>query len=670
MSQNPHEPAGPSTISAVSSIVTDGTSQEASGGNRQPQGQPISSTAEPRPFATSFPNRNQYTPPYTPGESHTGSTTFPLGEGAPIESDVEILCPQVQAFEGSAHDTGAGFPQNTTPPGQMDTPCRGKVRDTIMVESAIETQPKDWDARHMHQRRIEKSPSVHGSRSGTHSSSHSLPKDSSPVPETGSRHEYSQPSQLRDVGYTPYRHNDNHQSYYSTDRYPMRGLSPDPVRGAVSIRGRSPSPKSLVDDHEEASNRLDHDVSDTRTNRVRSQSSSSISGIESRRESLSRSQSRDLISTHIHHRRGYTPPRLDTQPKSQWTRPASPVHTADVLHHKENATLPVPRAEVRFSLASRLDFASIKKTSTPIIPHSEAEAPVTRTSPPYRFGKMRSEDYGMDGRPTRRRLQDRIDGNQTGPFGSKFSLRCPYSHRVNGADDCHDKHQPHPGYTSDEWRDVMDFVQRFRHAPPQLTKEGCVYHPAFKPPEGFRPPESSQPRSHSLNPFSIPAAGQGTDRYIPPPTPPIPQQPPMAMPYPQPALMQVPMPNPPFSSGPLPPSYPLRPTHIGASHQNPFDTSGTFDARPALKKRRIGPKGQFGPPSGDYGSQQAQSYQWHPHSIPPPNWSQQPPSSHPPTPMGRPSYTRQAHRPNTFHNQQGQPPFSHPIHRKRPYDQR
>jgi hypothetical protein len=90
----------------------------------------------------------------------------------------------------------------------------------------------------------------------------------------------------------------------------------------------------------------------------------------------------------------------------------------------------------------------------------------------------------------------------------------------------------------------MEYVQRFGHAPPQLTKEGCVYHPSFKPPEGlkppenFKPPESSQPRSHPLNPFNMAPAAQGTDRYIPPPTPPVPQQPPMAIPYPQPAQCQ------------------------------------------------------------------------------------------------------------------------------------
>jgi hypothetical protein len=44
----------------------------------------------------------------------------------------------------------------------------------------------------------------------------------------------------------------------------MRGLSKDPVHRAASNRGRSPSPKSLVDDHEQVED-LDHDVS-TRTN--------------------------------------------------------------------------------------------------------------------------------------------------------------------------------------------------------------------------------------------------------------------------------------------------------------------------------------------------------------------------------------------------------------------
>src|SRR5258706_4681470 len=71
MSNNRLELARPLTSSAASSVVIDGTLQEESGGNnRQPQRQPMSSTAE-------FPNRSQYTPPYTPGRSHTDSTTFP-----------------------------------------------------------------------------------------------------------------------------------------------------------------------------------------------------------------------------------------------------------------------------------------------------------------------------------------------------------------------------------------------------------------------------------------------------------------------------------------------------------------------------------------------------------------------------------------------------------------
>jgi hypothetical protein len=46
MSNNRLELAGPSTVSATSSIVIDGTLQEESGGNPQLQRQPISSTAE------------------------------------------------------------------------------------------------------------------------------------------------------------------------------------------------------------------------------------------------------------------------------------------------------------------------------------------------------------------------------------------------------------------------------------------------------------------------------------------------------------------------------------------------------------------------------------------------------------------------------------------------
>ena len=585
MSNKQLELAGPSTISAASSIVIDGTLQGESSGNSQPQRQPISSTAGPHSLAATFPSHNQYTPPYTPGGSHAESTTFPL-EVTPVESDVESGSPQVHASKGSVPDT----PQH------------------------------------------------------------------------------------REVEYTSYRHNGN-KPYYSPD---MRGLSLDPAHRAASKRGRSPSPKSLIDDHEQAAGLLDRDVSITRSDHVRSQSSSSISGIESRRESPSRSQSPELISTQVDYGRGHTPPRMSTQPQSQWTRPASPVHTADASHYEENEEVPVIRAEGRCSLASRLAITGAqKKASTPTMPHSKAEVPVARPSPAYRFGKMRSEDYGTDGRQTRRRLQDRIDGNQTGTFGPKLGLRCPFSHRVNGANDCHDRNQPHPGYTSDEWLKVMDYVQRFKHAPPQLTKEGCVHHPAFKPPEGlnlpesFKPPESSQARSYSLNPFNMPTPTQGNERYIPPPTPPIPQQPPMAMPYPQPAPMPVPMPSSSFSSGPPPHSYLSRPTHVGASHpnhSNPFEPSGTFGARPTLKKRKIGPKGQFRPMSGDYRSQQAPSYQWPTHSVPPPNWSQQPPSNHPPVPMGRP-HTRQAHRPTTFPNQQGPPPLSHPVRRKRPYDQ-
>jgi len=656
MSNNRPELGSPSTVSAPSSIVIDGTSQGESGGNSQLQ------RAELLPLATDFPNRSQYTPPYTPGGSHAESTTFLLREVAPVESDVEILCPQfeVQASKGRALDNGAGFPQSTAPPSQMDTLRTRKARDANPVENAVESQPKDWNARQVHQRRIETSPSVHGSRSRTRSPAHSPTKGNSPAVETRSRTDYSRDSQHREVSYVSYRHNGNHESYYSPDGCLMRGLSSDPVHRAASKRGRSPSPKSLVGDHEQVADRLDHDVSITRTNHVRSQSSSSISGIESRRESLSRSRSRDVVSSQVHPRRGYTPPRMDTQPQSQWTRPASPVNTADTSHHEENETLLVTRVGGRGSLASRLDIScSQKKVSTPTMLHSEARVPITGSPPPYRFGKVRSENYGTDGRQTRRRLQDRIGGNQTGTFGSKFGLRCPYSHRVQGANDCHDKNEPHPGYTSDEWRVIMEYVQRFGYAPHHLTKGDCVYHPSFKP------PESSQPRNHPLNTFSITA--QGTDRYIPPPTPPVPQQPPMVIPYPP---MPVPMPTPSFSSGPLSHSYPLRSAHIGASHVNHFDTLGSFEARPAFKKRKTGPQGQFRPASGDHGSQQAQSYQWPPHSMPPPNWSQQPPSDHPPVQIGRPRYTRQAHRPNTFHNQQGQAPLPHPTLRKRTYDQR
>ena len=664
ISHNGLELAGPLTSSAVSSVVINGTLQEESGGNnRQLQRQ-----AEPHPLATNFPNRSQYTPPYTPGRSQPDSTTFPLGEVAPIESDVEILSPQAQASKASTHNTGTRLPQSTAPPVQMDTPPTKGPTDAHPVENAIESQPKDWGTGQM---RTEAPPSVHGTRSRTRSPVHSLTRDPSPVIETSSRRDYPHHSQHREVEYTTYRHIGN-QSYHSPDRHP---ISMDSDHRAASGRGRSPSPKSLVDDHEEGSDHLDHDVSITMTNYVRSQSSSSISGIESRRESLSRSQSHDVVSSHVHHRRGYTPPRMNTQPQPQWTRSASPVRTADASYHEANDTPHVTRAEGRGSLASRLDLGAKKKAPTPAIPHSEVEIPTTRSPATYRFGKMRSEDYGADGRQTRRRLQDRIDGNQTGAFGPKFGIRCPYSHRVNGANDVHDKNQPHPGYNSDEWREIMEYVQRFGYAPPQLTKEGCVYHPSFKPPEGskslenFKPPESSQPRSHPLNPFNMPPAAQGPDRYMPSPTPPVPQQAPMAIPYPQPAPMPVPMPAPQFSSGPPPHSYSLRPAHIGANHPNPFDTGGTFAARPALKKRRTGPKGQFRPVSGDYGSQQAPSYQWPPHPIPPPNWSQQPPNNHPPAPVGRPNHhLRQAHRPNTFHNQQGPPPLPPPFRRKRTND--
>ena len=674
MSNNRLELARASTSPTASSIVIDRTLQEESGGNnRQLQRQPVSSTAAPHPLATDFPNRSQYTPPYTPSRSHTDSSTFPLGEGAPVEAVVEILCPQAQASKASAHDASTRFPQSLAPPGQVDTPGTKKATDPDPVENAVEGQPKDLGTRQMDPTRIGTSPSVHGSRSKTHSPTHSPTQGHPPMIEINSRRDYSHHSLHREVEYTSYRHNGNQPSYYSPDRNPVRGLSKDPDHRAGSGRGRSPSPKSLVDDDEQVDD-LDHDVSITLTNHARSQSSSSISGIESRRESLSRSQSRDVTSSHVHHRRGYTPPRMNTQPQSQWTRPTSPVHTADASYHEANETPPATRAGGRGSLASRLDIAwTRKKGPTSTMPHSQAEVPIARSPPTYRFGKLRSEDYGADGRQTRRRLQDRIDGNQT---GSKFGLRCPYSHKVNGANDCHDKNQPHPGYTSDEWRDIMEYVQRFGHAPPQWTKDGCVYHPSFKPPEGLKPPEnfkpaeSSQPRSHPLNPFNMAPAAQGTDRYIPPPTPPVSQQTPMAIPYPQSAPMPVPMPTPSFSSGPPPHSYPLRHAHIGASHPNPFDTSGTFGARPALKKRRTGPKGQFRPVDGDYGPQQTQSYQWTPQSIPPPNWSQQPPSN-PPVPVGRPNHIRQTHRPNPnmFHNQQGQSPLPPHIRRKRNYDQ-
>jgi hypothetical protein len=73
---------------------------------------------------------------------------------------------------------------------------------------------------------------------------------------------------------------------------------------------------------------------------------------------------------------------MNTQPQPQWTRPASPVHTADASHHEENEVLPVTRAEGRGSLASRLDITwTQKKASTPTMPHSEAEVPITRSSP-------------------------------------------------------------------------------------------------------------------------------------------------------------------------------------------------------------------------------------------------------------------------------------------------
>ena len=660
MNNNRLEFGGPSTSSAISPIVIDGPLQGEFGGDAQLQRQ-----SELQLLATDFPNRNQYTPPYTPSGSHAESTTFPLGDAGHVDTEVEIPLPQAQAPKGNVHDTSARFPQN----------IMGNAGGASSVERAIETQSTDWDADHRH---IDTIRSVHGSRSRTHSPAHSLTRGDSPVREGRSPHDSSRHSQRREVEYALNRPSSHHQSY-SPGRCALRSVSPDTVHRVASKRGRSLSPKSLVDDHEQVGNRLHHDVSNTMTDRVRSQSSSSISGI-SGRESVSPSRSRGAITTQVHTRRGYTPPRMNKQPRSQWTRRASPINGTSSSYHEENNTLIVTRSEARGSLASRLDCTwTQKKASTPTTPQSGAEAPVTVPSPTYRFGKTRLGDYGMDGRQTRRRLQDRIDGNQTGIFNSKLGPRCPYSHRVNGAHDCHDKNQPHPGYTNDEWRDIMEFVQRVGYAPPHLTKDNCVYHPAFKPPEsyktesykteGYRPPESSQLRSHPLNPFNIPPAAQGTDRYVPPPTPPVPPQPSMAVPYPQAAPMPVPMPTPPFSSGPPSHTYPLRPSHIGASRMNPFENSGPFGARP-LKKRKIGPQGEFRPASGDYNSQQqAQSDQWPLHSMPPPSWSQQPPNNQPHAPMVRPSYTRQVHRPNAFHNQPGPPPIPPPLRRKRAYDQ-
>ena len=663
MHNNRVEFGGPSTGSAISPIVRDGPLQGEFGGDAQLRGQ-----SELQPLATDFPNRSQYTPPYTPSGSHAESATFPLGDATHVDTEVEILRPQAQASKGSAHDDGAGFPQNIAPPIQVDTSSTRNAGDASPVECAIEIQSRDSDA---NQRRIDTTRSILGSCSRTYSPARSLTKGDSPVSEGRSRPDYSRYSEHQEVEYAANRHSSNHKSH-SPRRYAMRSVSPNTVHRAASKRGRSPSPKSLVNDHERIGSHLSHDVPSTRTDRVRSQSSSSISGI-SGRESVSRSRSRGVITTQVHTRRGCTPPRMNKQSQPQWPRRASPVNASGSSYHEENETLIVTRTEGRCSLASRLDLTwTSKKASTPTTPQSDADpdVPIAESSPTYRFGKTRLEDYGTYSRQTRRRLQDRIDGHQTGNFNSKLGLRCPYSHRVNGANDCHDKNQPHPGYTNDEWRDIMVFVQRTGHAPPHLTKENCVYHPAFKPPESHKPPESSQPRSHPSNPFSIPPAAQGTDRYVPPPTPPVPQHPSMAVPYPQAAPMPVPMPTPPFSSGPPPHTYSLRPSHMGASRVNPFDNGAPFGARPLLKKRRIGPHGEFRPVSGDYGSQQqTQSDQWPLHSMPPPNWSQQPPNNQPPAPMVRPSYTRQVHRPNTFHNQQGHTPIPPPFRRKRPYDQ-
>lgn len=631
MSNNRLELGGTSAVPAASSIMLEGALQEELDGDAQLQRQSRFRKAELQPLATTFPNRNQYTPPYTPGGSHAGSAAFPLGDAALAESEVEIHCPETQASKGNAHDAGARFLPNTAPPGQIDP---SRTRKSNPIEHAIESQPKDWGVRQSHQRRSDTTPSVHESRSRTHSPARSLARGDSLVRETSSRHNYSHHSK-HEVEYASYHHNNNHQPHYSPDRHPMRSPSPDPVRRQ---RGRSPSPKSLVDDHEQVSNPLDHDVSITRTNRVRSKSSSSsISGIDSG----SRNQSRDVISTPVHPRRGYTPPRMSTHSQPQWARPASP-------HHEENETLPVTRAAGRTSLASRL------KAFTPTMPQSEAEVPNTESPPTYRFRRTRLEDTG--GRQAKRRLQDRIDGNQNNP-------RCPYSHRVNGANDCHDKNQPHPGYTDGEWRVVMEHVQRFGYAPPHLTKEGCIYHPDFKPPESLKPPNSSQRRNHPLNPFSIPPAAHGTEHYIPP------QQPSTAISYLQTAPMPAPMQTPSFSSGPHPHGHSLRPAHMGTSHVNPFDTSGKFEGLPIPKKRRIGHQWQFRSAPGDHSSQQAQSGQWPHHSMPP-NWNQQPPNNQPPAPIMRSSYPRQTHRPNAFHHQQGQPPIPPPLRRKRTHDQR
>lgn len=653
VNNNHLELGGPSTGSAISPIVGDGPLQGEFGGDAHLRGQ-----SELRPLATDFPNRNQYTPPYTPSGSHAESATFPLGDAGHVDVEVEVLRPQGQVPKENVHDAGAGFPPNTAPSGQMNASNAG---DPSSVERAIETQSKDWDA---NQSYFNTTRSVPESRSRTHTPARSLTKGDSPVRGERSRYDYSHHSEPREVEYGSNRHSSNHP--YSLEGHEMRGVSPNTVHRAASERGRSPSPKALVDDHEQVGSRLEYDLSSTMTDRVRSQSSSSISGI-SGRESVSRSRSRGVTTAQVHTRRGCTPPRLNKQPQSQWLQRASPINTGGSPYHEENETLIVTRTEGRCSLASRLDLTyARKKTSTPTTPQSDVGPPITESSPTYRYGKTRLEDYGTDGRQNRRRLQDRIDGNQTRPFNLKFGPRCPYSHRVNGANDCHDKNHPHPGYTIDEWRDIMEFVQRTGYAPPHLTKQNCVYHPAFKPPESHKPPESSQPRSHPLNPFSISPAAQGTDRYVPPPTP-VPQQPSMAVPYAHPAPMPAPMPTAPFSSGPPPHTYPLRPSHMGASRVNPFDNSGPFGTRPLLKKRRIGPQGEFRPASGDYGSQQ--SDQWPLQSMPPPNWSQQSPNNQPPAPMGRPSYTRQVHRPNAFHNQQGHPPIPLPLRRKRGYDQ-
>jgi hypothetical protein len=637
MSNNHLELGGPSTSSAAS-IVIDETLQGEFGREAQLRRHPTFRKADLQPLDMVL--VNQYTPPYTPGGSHTESAFPPSGEVLPVGSEVHGS--QVQAPKGRAHSTGARVPQRTTSFEQINT-LRGI--DTSPVEHAVKSQPNHqergtWQESQGH---VDTSSSVYRSHFRTRSPTRSLTRDDSRVRKTRPHQDYSCHSQRREVEPTSGHRGSNHQPYHSLNRSSMRGPSPDTIRRATPQRGRSPSPKSLVDDHEQVANRLDRDVSTTRTSRIRSQSYGAISGIESKRESLSRSRSRDVIPTRVQPRRVCTSPRMNAHPQPEWTQPMSPVKGGenDPSLHQEDEPL-VVQVEGQRSLASRLEVS--RKTSTPTTPRSEAELPVSESS---RVGKMRSEDYGKDGRQTKRRLQDRI------------SFRCPYSHKINGAYDCHDRNQPHPGYTIDEWDEIMEFVQRVGYAPQHLTKEGCVYHPAFKPP----PREDPPPRSHPLNPFNVPPAAQGTDRYIPPPTPP----PPMSISYSQAAPIPVSMPMPPFSSGPPPHTYPLHPGHMGTSHMNSFDNSGTYGERP-IKKRRIGLHQNFRPASSDYGSQQAQSDQWPSQSMPPPYWGQQPPSNQPPTPAVR--YTRHPRHPNAFHNQQGQPPMPYPARRKRPYDQR